>query len=94
MITESLCLFAMGVTGVLGGSSAGSLNARANPDIKALFADTQNNWCSGTQVYYPSNPKYVNLTTQRWTSYEAPSYVASVKPACAEDVIKIVSCPS
>ena len=64
---------------------------RVAPDIKSLLAQSQNSWCSGTQVFFPGMANYANLTTQRWTSFEAPSYVASVKPSCANDVAKVVS---
>ena len=64
---------------------------RTPPDIESLLAQPQNKWCAGTQVFFPSMANYANLTTQRWTSFEAPSYVASIKPSCADDVARIVS---
>ena len=73
------------------GSTATSLAERASPDLKALLSRPQKNWCSGTQVFYSGQANYQDLTTQRWTTYEAPSYLASVKPACVEDVKTIVS---
>jgi hypothetical protein len=44
----------------------------------------------GTQIYLPSQPNYANETTQRWTEYEEPTYVAAIKPANANDVRAIV----
>ena len=40
---------------------------------------------SGSQVAPPSE------YTQRWSSYDAPSYVTAVKPATDDDVAKIVT---
>ena len=41
---------------------------------------------SGTQIGPASNSNY----TQRWSSYDAPSYVVAVKPVTDADVAKIV----
>ena len=68
-----------------------SLLARSSADLKTVLSHPQNHWCSGTQIFFPEEPDYANLTTQRWTTYDAPSYVASIKPSCVEDVATIVS---
>ena len=78
-------------TSALGGSVSYALMERATPDLKSLLSQPQHAWCSGTQVFFPGQANYANLTTQRWSTYEAPSYLASVKPACVQDVITIVS---
>lgn len=45
---------------------------------------------SGTQIGSPSESAF----TQRWSTYNAPSYVAAVKPVTEQDVAKIVRIPS
>lgn len=44
----------------------------------------------GTQIFFPSDPLWETETTQRWTVHDAPTYVASIKPALESDVQKIV----
>lgn len=65
--------------------------ARSSGDLKTVLSQPQNNWCSGTQVFYPEESDYANLTTQRWTTYDAPAYVASIKPSCVDDIATTVS---
>lgn len=45
---------------------------------------------SGTRIFYPSDPDWLMETTQRYTVHDAPTYVASIKPALESDVQKIV----
>lgn len=59
-------------------------------NLKPLLQQSSNQWSSDTQIYYPSDPNYASLTTQRWDIYEAPTYVASIKPGSEKDVQKIV----
>ena len=44
----------------------------------------------GTRVFLRTDSNWTNGTTQRYTTHDAPSYVASVKPALASDVQKVV----
>lgn len=44
----------------------------------------------GTRIFFPSDSHWVTETTQRWTVHDAPSYVASIRPALESDVQKIV----
>ena len=90
MLAKLAVLLSLG-TSTLAGSVSYALTERATPNIKSLLAQPQHAWCSGTQVLFPGQPNYANLTTQRWSTYESPSYIASVKPACVQDVITIVS---
>jgi hypothetical protein len=53
-------------------------------DVKALGLS------AGTQVGTPSESAF----TQRWSTYNAPSYIAAVKPTTEQDVAKIVRIPS
>lgn len=48
------------------------------------------NLSPGTKILLPSDSNYVNETTQRYTTHDAPTYRASVKPALDTDVQKIV----
>ena len=69
------------------------ISRRELPNLKSLLSDPKQKWCSNTQVFFPGQPNYTNLTTQRWSSYEEPSYLASVKPGCEQDVVTIVCQP-
>ena len=91
MLGKVACLLALSLPAVLAGSASSALIQRSPADLRALLSQPQHKWCKGTQVFFPGQPNYANLTTQRWTSYEAPSYVASIKPACVEDIEKVVS---
>ncbi|EHK97189.1 hypothetical protein M7I_7073 [Glarea lozoyensis 74030] len=42
-----------------------------------------------TKIYLPSDASYVNQTIQRYTTFQAPTYKVSIKPALAGDVQKI-----
>lgn len=62
-----------------------------NPtNLKTLLQQNGNKWSPNTQIFFPSDPNYVNKTTQRWNTYSAPSYVASIKPGTETDVQKVV----
>jgi hypothetical protein len=71
-----LPLLALGLSG-LGGQLA---SAFLLPDVAALGLS------SGTQIGSPSDPSF----TKRWSTYNAPSYVAAVRPGTEQDVAKIV----
>jgi hypothetical protein len=43
-----------------------------------------------SSIYFPSDGNWLNETTQRYNSWDAPTYVVSVKPALKEDVQKVV----
>ncbi|KAL9594846.1 MAG: hypothetical protein Q9179_005215 [Wetmoreana sp. 5 TL-2023] len=90
MLSEIAWLLALSLSSVLAGGASTALIERAGPDLKALLLQPGRRWCAGTQVFFPGQPNYATLTTQRWTSYEAPSYLASIKPSCVEDVKKVV----
>ncbi|KAF6225126.1 hypothetical protein HO133_010322 [Letharia lupina] len=89
MLANLAVLLSLG-TSALAGSVSYALAERATPDLKSLLSQPQHAWCSGTQVFFPGQANYANLTTQRWSTYEEPTYFASVKPACVQDVITVV----
>ena len=64
----------------------------ANPDLRSILSRPENRWSLSTKIFYPSDPKWTNETTQRWSMYRAPSYDASIRPGMEEDVVKIVRC--
>lgn len=90
MLASIAVLLGLGAS-ALAGSVSYALMERATPDLKSLLSQPQNAWCSGTQVLFAGQANYANLTTQRWSTYEEPTYFASVKPACVQDVITVVS---
>ena len=92
MLANLAVLLNLGAS-VLAGSISHALIERVTPDLKPLLSQPQHAWCSGTQVFFPGQANYANLTTQRWSVYEEPTYAASVKPACVQDVITVVSIP-
>ena len=91
MLGKQVALLCLSASAAWAGSISSGLSQRSPPNLKSLLVTPTLKWCSGTQVFFPGQPNYANLTTQRWSSYEEPSYLASVKPACAQDVITIVS---
>lgn len=73
-------------------SSAFALN-HSSTELKSLLLQSRYQWCPKTRIYFPDDPNWANATTQRWNVYSAPSYVASVKPGCEEDVQRVVYIP-
>lgn len=43
-----------------------------------------------SEVFLPTDSNYTQETTQRWTTYKAPTYIVAVKPASELDVQTIV----
>ena len=85
-MVASLIILVLALTAYLPISTAYSVQKRH--DITQEFRGSLS---PGAEIYFPSDPSYVNETTQRWTVYEEPSYVAAIKPAIADDVRAIVS---
>jgi len=85
-MVASLTLLVLALTAYLTISNAYFVQKRH--DITQEF---QGRLSPGAEIYFPSDPSYVNETTQRWTVYEEPSYIAAIKPAIADDVKAIVS---
>ncbi|KAL8940821.1 MAG: hypothetical protein Q9216_002610 [Gyalolechia sp. 2 TL-2023] len=90
MLGKIASLLAVSLPLVLAGGASTALIGRAGPNLRTLLSEPGRKWCSGTQVFFPGQANYTALTTQRWTTYEAPSYLASIKPSCVEDVQRIV----
>ncbi|KAI1314099.1 hypothetical protein F5Y03DRAFT_336159 [Xylaria venustula] len=63
----------------------------STPDIKHLFGPILS---PGAAIYLASEPNYESHVSQRWTTHEAPSYIATIQPATIGDVqntVKIAS---
>ncbi|KAI1074442.1 FAD-binding domain-containing protein [Whalleya microplaca] len=61
---------------------------RAGPNITSLLAAVK--WSSPeTSVAYPTSEDFLNAT-ERWTTFEAPTYVAAITPGDEADVINAV----
>ena len=58
-------------------------------DLKSLLSQRSNNWAKSTVVSFPDSSTFENAT-ERWSTYDAPTYHAAVSPKTEEDVAKIV----
>ncbi|KAI9789483.1 MAG: hypothetical protein M1816_006025 [Peltula sp. TS41687] len=87
-------LFRYALAAVLGFASVSLAAPAPAPasyvDLRSLLQHPSRRWSPQTQIFYPSDPNYANETTQRWTIYSAPSYLASIKPGTEEDVQQVV----
>lgn len=64
--------------------------APAQPvDLKALLSQAALKLSNGTIFSFPDSPTFGNAT-ERWTTFDAPTYRAAVSPATEEDVAKMV----
>ncbi|KAL8988161.1 MAG: hypothetical protein Q9177_002723 [Variospora cf. flavescens] len=58
-------------------------------DIGSLLSQRSNNWSQGTIISFPNSTTFDNSTT-RWSTYDAPRYLAAISPANEADVAKTV----
>lgn len=70
-------------------SSSFALN-HSSTELKSLLLHSRYQWSPKTQIYFLDDSNWTNETTLRWNIYSAPSYVASIKPGCEEDVQRVV----
>lgn len=68
-----------------------ALASAANNDLVFLFQQASHQWSPDTHIYYPGEMDYKEETTQRWSTYQAPTYQVSIKPGTEDDVQKVVS---
>ncbi|KAL9032533.1 MAG: hypothetical protein Q9180_006446, partial [Flavoplaca navasiana] len=61
-------------------------------NIRSLLSQRSNNWSQGTIISFPNSTTFDNSTT-RWSTYDAPSYLAAISPANEADVAKTVHGP-
>ncbi|KAI1746384.1 hypothetical protein F4680DRAFT_401248 [Xylaria scruposa] len=62
-------------------------NTATSPNIKELFGPSLS---PDAAIYLASEPNYTAHVTQRWSTHDAPSYIATIQPASVEDVRNIV----
>ena len=62
--------------------------ARRSYNLTALFGPELS---TGAQILYPTAPNYNQEVTQRWSLYDPPTFVATIKPTTNQDVQNIVS---
>lgn len=58
-------------------------------DLRSLLSQKSNSWAEGTVISFPDSPTF-NDATRRWSTFDAPTYLAAVSPANEVDVAKIV----
>jgi hypothetical protein len=64
----------------------------ANP--YSAFTDPSNDWSTQTTIDFPNSTAFVNAT-ERWNSFDPPTYSVAITPATDVDVAKAVrSSPS
>jgi fumiquinazoline A oxidase len=63
------------------------LTAATTYNLSALFGSVLS---PGAEIYYPSDANWTEEVTQRWTTWEAPTYLGAIKPATELDVQDIV----
>ena len=66
---------------------AASVIPRGDQNISSIF---EPGLSPGASIYYPSDPDFATETTQRWSTYSPPSFVATIKPVTDEDIQNIV----
>lgn len=59
----------------------------------SITANFQKSLSPGSKIILHSDPNYTNLTVQRWTEYQQPTYAAAIVPALESDVQAIVRPP-
>lgn len=56
-------------------------------NLTALFGPSLS---PDAQIFLPTDTNFTAQLTQRWTDYNAPSYIGAIKPATEADVQNIV----
>ena len=59
-------------------------------DLRNLLSQKSNSWANGTVISFPNSPTFINAT-ERWTTFDAPTYFAAISPASEADVANTVS---
>ncbi|KAF9878632.1 putative fad binding domain protein [Colletotrichum karsti] len=64
-----------------------------SPELRDILLDKGNQWCNGTTVQIQGQEGFseVRITmTDRWNTFDAPTYSAAISPATEDDVVKTV----
>ncbi|KAK3324866.1 hypothetical protein B0H66DRAFT_472065 [Apodospora peruviana] len=64
--------------------------AAAWPHSSNLTGTFASGLSPGASVYLPSDPEYETQITQRWSTWDEPTYVVAIKPATVADIQFIV----
>ncbi|GLA24796.1 hypothetical protein AnigIFM63326_001079 [Aspergillus niger] len=65
-----------------------TLSSAATHNITSIFRSSLS---PGAQIFLPSDTNYTEDVTQRWTTYDAPTYIGAIKPATVKDIQNIVT---
>ncbi|GLA17566.1 hypothetical protein AnigIFM62618_004708 [Aspergillus niger] len=65
-----------------------TLSSAATHNITSIFSSSLS---PGAQIFLPSDTNYTEDVTQRWTTYDAPTYIGAIKPATVKDIQNIVT---
>ena len=66
------------------------MTATALPaNLSSVFSHSNNNWHARTTIEFPNSTTFVNAT-ERWNSFDAPTYSVAVTPASEADVATAV----
>lgn len=57
--------------------------------LRKLLSQRANHWANGTVISFPNSTTFDDAT-QRWSTFDAPTYLAAVSPANERDVAKSV----
>lgn len=63
------------------------LAAAQSYNLTALFEPVLS---SGAEIYYANDSNWTQEVTQRWTTWDAPTYLGAIKPVTERDVQNIV----
>ena len=58
-------------------------------DLRNLLSQESNSWARGTIISFANSTNFKNAT-ERWSTFDAPTYYAAVSPANEADVVKSV----
>ncbi|KAL9130224.1 MAG: hypothetical protein Q9175_007076 [Cornicularia normoerica] len=58
-------------------------------NLRTLLSKEANSWAKGTILSFPNSPTFSNAT-ERWSTFDAPTYFAAVSPANEADVVKSI----
>lgn len=71
------------------GSAASFSGLTRRGEITSILKSHAHTFSPDTTIYLPSSPEFFNVT-ERWTTFDAPTFSAAISPATEEDVVKIV----
>lgn len=79
----------LSLTFLFGGADAAATRNYPPTNLAPILRHPDRRWSAGTYVSFPGSDEFVE-STERWTTFSAPTYRAAISPANEEDVAKIV----